>query len=172
MLRIEVKGLSQIARAMRELPNRVDRKVLNDGLAIAATMVRDEARTLAPELSSEDPRWRRGTLKRAIRIAKIPARRAQMSAEVIVRVRRLSGRQIAAFKKRMRKQGRPHVAARLNPLDPFYWIFQEFGTARHAAKPFLRPAFEAKKQQAVDAAIKFFRERVQLELAKIGRTIH
>ena len=35
-----------------------------------------------------------------------------------------------------------------NPDDPYYWRFVEFGTSKMPAKPFLRPAFTAKKEQA------------------------
>lgn len=32
--------------------------------------------------------------------------------------------------------------------DAFYGLFQELGTSRHAAQPFLRPALDAKKDEA------------------------
>jgi len=34
--------------------------------------------------------------------------------------------------------------------DVYYWRFVEFGTAKMAARPFLRPAFEAQKQNALE----------------------
>lgn len=35
--------------------------------------------------------------------------------------------------------------------DAYYGEFQEFGTSRHAAQPFLRPALDSRKHQAFDA---------------------
>lgn len=172
-VRIEIEGLREIGRAMRELPKRVDRKILNAGLLAGARLVADEAKRLAPELQTIDPRWPRGALRRAIQATPIAAKRAQYAGEVIVRVRKLSKRQIAAFKNRQAKRGRP-IKGRANPDDPFYWRFVEFGTAKMKAanggQGFMRPAFESQKKQGVDAAIKVFRDRVQLEISKLGRT--
>lgn len=168
-LRVEFKGLSEISRAMRELPKRIDRKILDDGLLAGANIVRDQARALAPVLMHPDPRWRPGALKRAIQSARLTASQTQYAAEVIVHVRKLSAQQIGAFKRRAAKRKRP-ANGRLNPDDPFYWFFVEFGAAGRPAQPFLRPAFESRKQQAVDAAIKIFSDRVQLEIAKLSRT--
>lgn len=171
-LRVQFKGLSEISRAMRELPKRIDRKILNDGLLAGANIIRDEARQLAPVLKEPDPRWRPGALQRAIQSAKIAASRTQYAGEVIVRVRKLSGRQVAAFNRRQAKRKRVKQGwdRKPNPADAFYWFFVEFGAAGRPAQPFLRPAFERRKQQAVNAAIKIFQDRVQLEIAKLGRT--
>lgn len=171
LVRTAFRGLAELRRSMEELPRRVDKKILNDGLLVAARVVRDEARDLAPELSSDDPRWSRGALKRAIRAARIRPR--EFAAEAIVSVRKLSGRATSRFKQKQRERARAgKKARRIDPRDAYYWFFVEFGTARMPARPFLRPAFERRKVEAVDAAIKFYRQRVQLELAKLGRTIH
>ena len=166
---VQVQGASEIARAMRELPKRVDRKILNAGLLAGARLVRDEARDRAPTLQVPDPRWTRGAIRRAIQSVSIAASRAQYAGEVIVRVRKLTKRQISAFKRRQARRGQK-VAGKLNPSDAYYWTFLEFGTAKMRAQSFLRPAFEGRKQQGVDAAIKVFREKVQLEIEKLGRT--
>ena len=36
-----------------------------------------------------------------------------------------------------------------NPNDPFYWRFQEFGTTKMKARPFLSPAAESKGNEAI-----------------------
>jgi len=40
---------------------------------------------------------------------------------------------------------------RKRDVDAYYWRFVEFGTAKMAARPFMRPAFEAKKGDALEA---------------------
>jgi len=45
--------------------------------------------------------------------------------------------------------------------DAWYWRFVEFGTVKMSAKPFLRPAFEGKKMEAVDAIKQRLAERVE-----------
>ena len=39
-----------------------------------------------------------------------------------------------------------------NPNNAFYWRFQELGTKHQPAKPIFRPAFDAKVEEAADAA--------------------
>jgi HK97 gp10 family phage protein len=147
----------------------VDRKILDAGLLAGAQLVADEARLMSPELREIDPRWSKGALKRAIRATSIKP--SQYAAEAIVGVRKLSGRQVAAFRGRQAKRRRAGKGARsIDPRDAYYWFFVEFGTAHSRARPFLRPAFEARKIFAVEAAIKVFRDRVQLEMDKLGRT--
>jgi HK97 gp10 family phage protein len=167
-LRVEIKGLRQIEAAMRQLPRRLDRKLLDAGLFAGAQVVAEEARLMAPELRELDPRWSKGALKRAIRATSIKP--SQYAAEAIVGVRKLSARQLAAFRGRQAKRRRAGKGVRsIDPRDAYYWFFVEFGTARARARPFLRPAFEARKTFAVDAAIKVFRDRIQLEMDKLGR---
>lgn len=49
-----------------------------------------------------------------------------------------------------RRAGRHEVRVKVGPLrTAFYGLFQEFGTSRLAARPWLRPAFEASKVEAL-----------------------
>ena len=52
--------------------------------------------------------------------------------------------------------------------DAFYARFVEFGTVKMAARPFLRPAFEAKKGEAVDAIKVYLERRIPAEVAKLA----
>lgn len=45
--------------------------------------------------------------------------------------------------------------------DAFYWRFVEFGTVHAAAKPFIRPAFEAMKQFALQVMLKRMAEKIK-----------
>ncbi|WP_052391752.1 HK97-gp10 family putative phage morphogenesis protein [Paraburkholderia bannensis] len=45
--------------------------------------------------------------------------------------------------------------------DAFYGRFVEFGTSRAAAKPFLRPGYDAKKQQAAEAVIEVIQKKAE-----------
>lgn len=53
----------------------------------------------------------------------------------------------------------------------FHWRFLEFGTAKMSPKPFLRPAFEAKKEEAANKIKDQLKKRLDAEAAKIGATI-
>lgn len=47
--------------------------------------------------------------------------------------------------------------------DAFYGLFQELGTSRHRAQPFLRPALEAKKGEAERRAAAVLRAGIERE---------
>ena len=158
---VRIHGAREVLRAMQELPRRLDRRILNKALISGARLVRDEARRMAPVLKELDPRRRPGTLQRAVHAGAV--RPDRYAATVWVRVRPLTRRQIASFRKKSK------AAGALNPNDPFYWRFVEFGTSKMAAQPFLRPAFEMKKVPAVNEVVRDARERVQAEIAKLGR---
>jgi HK97 gp10 family phage protein len=59
-------------------------------------------------------------------------------------------------------EGTCHVG----PVKKGFWsLFLEFGTARMAARPFIRPAFEARKF----AVLEKFTSTVREEIAKLGK---
>lgn len=68
-----------------------------------------------------------------------------------------------AFDEKDSGAGRASYRVSWNKDKAFYGRFLEFGTSRMAAKPFLRPAYEAMKKQAAEAAravlLKRIRER-------------
>lgn len=53
----------------------------------------------------------------------------------------------------------------------YYFRFLEFGTAHMAPRPFLRPAFETKKQEAAGKIKDQLAKRLDAEAKKIGATI-
>ncbi|HXF67675.1 MAG TPA: HK97-gp10 family putative phage morphogenesis protein [Burkholderiales bacterium] len=160
MLTVEVRGLRELRNALLALPRRIARPLLNRSLMVGGRLIRDEARARVPLLRVPDRRRVRGALRRAIHAG--VARPQGHAASVWVRVRPLTRGQIAAFKRRA-------GAGAQNPLDPFYWRWLEFGTSKMAARPFLRPAFEAKKEQAARAIIADLRPRILAEAEKLGR---
>ena len=53
------------------------------------------------------------------------------------------------------------VVTRIGPAKGgFYGLFQEIGTAHHVSQPFLLPAYEQTKDEAIDAASDHLREAV------------
>lgn len=141
-------GLRELSDALKALPRKLERRILNAALMTGAREMEKEAKLLAPRAT--------GTLQRNIRAR--PGRPDGHNATVIVGVRKLTGRQVA----RLKAKGKAAD-------DPFYWRFLEFGTARMPARPFLRPAFEAKKLSAADTIKKALRVRIEKEAAKLRR---
>ena len=125
---LRLQGFREMAEKMRQMGPKLARKHLRRGPAAAAAMIRDVARMLAPHDTGE--------MKKDILVKRARDRRGEMSATYELFVR--SG-------KKSRMSGR----SRNVDKDSFYWRFQEFGTSKQAAQPFMRPAFDAEKEEAV-----------------------
>ncbi len=119
-----IEGLEEVARRMRNLPKKLRRKVLNRALRSGATIVRREARRLAPVGES-------GLLRRSIATRTVPKSRLRVAAQVKVGV----------------KLGR---RGRRNQGDAYYWRFPEFGTKHQPAQSFMRKAFWMHRVQAAN----------------------
>lgn len=82
--------------------------------------------------------------------------------EAIVRAPRLSGRlsrNIVSVRQRPTKDRELYKVAVRRRV--YYWKFQEFGSSRNAAHPFLRPAVENKAQTAVNVFKQIFANGVR-----------
>ena len=150
--RFKVEGLAELAKALRELPDRVAKNGLRVSVYAGAKVIRDEARMRAPKaaevLGPNQPPP--GTLKRSV---------------IMKHVRELSGggRQtfyvLVRHGKKYRNQGKRGNLSQ----DAWYWRFVEFGTRKMAARPFLRPALESRRRQAVDAIKQRLTQRIEIE---------
>lgn len=134
--RMVVRGLAELQTRMFALPDKVDRKVVRRSVLEGAVVFRDEARHQAPEwhgpVSQGHPPP--GTLKKEIVVKFVPEQSKGGKTTYYVTVRHGKGV----------KTGR----------SAFYWWFVEFqSTKNRNSKPFMRPAFELKKEVAKDAVI-------------------
>lgn len=129
---IRIEGLRELEIRLKQLPQRVAAKALYSALMAGAEVIRKDAVNRAPE---DTGKLKRNIVKR--REKTLPG----LSANVVVGVR---------------KKGK-----RNNPQNAFYWRFFEFGTSRRPARPFLRPAFEAQKEEAVARIAGKLRQRIE-----------
>jgi len=115
---LEMKGFEALDRKLRRLEKRAAKKVLKRGLRSGAKVIQREAKSRAPVLT--------GATRKSIRVR--------------------------AMKKQ--KRGVVGISVRTSKFDnlftgdQYYAAFVEFGTSRMEAKPFLEPAFEARKHEA------------------------
>lgn len=142
-----VSGFKEFAAALKQLPQNVGRKHLRGSVAKGATIIRNEARVLAPQDTGE------------------------MAKDIQVKRERTAGSHIARYSVYVRVGKKSRLAGRKRNVDrdSFYWIFQELGTAKAPAQPFMRPAYESKKEAAVDAIGVELGERIQKEATELGR---
>ena len=154
----KIEGLAELGKALRELPERVARNGLRVSVYAGAKVVRDEARARAPKaaqsLGPNQPPP--GTLKRSVIMKHIPELSSLTRQTFFVTVR---------YGKKYRKQGKKGNLSQ----DAWYWRFVEFGTRKMRARPFLRPALEAKRREAGQAMKDRLSERIEMEASKLSR---
>jgi HK97 gp10 family phage protein len=179
MVTVKVKGLNELQARLAELPRRLSRQVLEKGLTTGAQPMAAEAQARVPVLAVATPRRRPGTVKKRIQARRVRPR-SGMAATVIVGVRGLSAGVVRNYK--LRKAGRVvskrggadfmrGLSAADNPNDPFYWKFLEFGTSKMPARPFLRPAFEAQKGNAVTLAAEEWKKVILQAASELNRPV-
>lgn len=148
-----VHGLSELLANLQQLPRELASRnggIVRRALFKATKVVRDEARVLAPEDE--------GVLKQNIIAVRDRNPRAVGATEryaIAVRKRKMTyGRNRQNVRKG--RAGKVYEAEG----SAFYWRFVEFGTGQRRtrggadrgpvrAKPFMRPAFERRKQEAL-----------------------
>ena len=138
---VEVKGLAELQAKLLELPGKVERRVVRKAVSDGAAVVRDEMKARAPvytgEVSEGHPPP--GTLRNAV-FEKFDAENSHDgSTTFIVGVRH--------------GKSQRHVGKKNRNLDAYYFWWVEFGTAKMAAHPFMRPAFDAKRESAAQTII-------------------
>lgn len=67
------------------------------------------------------------------------------------------------------KKTRTSATVAIGPGPHPQGVFQEFGTAHHAAQPFMRPAWDAHKHRALDEIVRALRERIERTAAQLAR---
>lgn len=154
---VEIQGLKELGEALRALPERAARNTARGATAAAAAVIRDEAKVKAPYFTGSVAQGHPppGTLRRSIILKQIPELSGPLKQMFYVTVR---------HGKKYQKQGKKGNLSQ----DAYYWRFVEFGTENMAAKPFLRPAFEAKKLEAVTAFETYLKTRLAKEVDKLN----
>ena len=138
---VKVDGLAELGMRMKSLSEDVNKKIGRAGVAAGAGLIARAARAKAPVDT--------GNLRKNIITKRIPPGESTLTSEYIVTVR----------------QGKLTQKQRAKGLeDAFYGRFVEHGTAKTAAQPFLRPAYDENKMKAVET----IKERIAARLAKAG----
>lgn len=118
-LRIQLLGVDDLKRALKDLTPKIRTKAVRSALRQAIKPVQTSARSAAPLLKRPTRYRRLGTIRKNIVIRNSKFARKQGDEGVYVSVR-----PIGKSKARVAKLGR---AGARNPNDPFYWWWQELG---------------------------------------------
>jgi len=147
---MQLTGFKELAVALRELPERVARNGLRAAVNAGSTVIKKEVISKAPEDT--------GALKDNIYQKQVREQSGPMRQTFYVGVRKGVAKYAnTAANRRAGKAGKVYKDAGTT----FYWRFLEFGTSKLAAHPFVRPAFESKKEDAVIAIGEKLDERIQ-----------
>lgn len=143
MANVRIEGLRELDRALAKLDDRIQRNVLNRSVSAGARVIRDEARILAPV--------EEGRLKRNIITKKRRGRKGQSNWMVGVRgINESTGNSDTSMKSD-------------DPKNAFYGRFVEFGTSKMSPRPFMTPAYESKRRDAVEVIKQTLREGINRE---------
>lgn len=159
---INVLGLKELEKTLARLPARLGEKVIRAALRAAAQPIRKDAQSRVPILKSPSKYRKPGTVRKAITIKR--SKRDKFG--VFLTIAGLSAKKIKEF-----KGGAVNKSGAKNPDDPFYWLFLEFGTSKLTKTPFLRPAFEAKKFEALRKFEEYCKKRIVRESEKLAREL-
>lgn len=153
---VRIEGLSELLEALKALPKELGSKgggPIKGSLFAATKIVRDEARLRAPVDT--------GKLQRNIVAFRDPDPRSSGVTEAYY---------ITWRKGRRRGQKRRKDLATANSdKDAYYGRFVEFGTSKMPARPFLRPAFEALKDQALQKFKNELARQISVKAKKLAR---
>lgn len=139
---MEVHGLRELEQKLRGLGPKLRERAVRSALNAGAQVIKKEAIALAPVDTGR-------LADKAIYVTRV--REEQTLTKEVYAVAVRHGRKEAQ-----------------KDRDAFYWKFLEFGTKFLAARPFLVPAFESKKQEAFEKIKQKLRERIEA-LAKEKR---
>lgn len=156
MIELKIDGLQELEKKLREMAPDLARNALRAAVGAAAKVVKDEASTRA------EPHKKTGALQANIYAKRDRKRSNDFGQTYIVGVR--NGQAKYANNKKNRRAGRAGKTYE-DAGATFYWRFLEFGTVKMSPKPFLRPAFETKKVEAVEA----IKERLWKRIEKIAK---
>lgn len=144
-VRVEVKGLRELGALLKELDADIQKKVARAATNAGAQVIKKRAVQKAPV---SDPAL----------TPNIPP--GYMRDSIIVRRQRRPDKGLTSqHAVTVRHKGAKVLADAPNPYQ--VGIFNEFGTVKMSAQPFMRPAFDSGKSEALDAIVKRLQQRIE-----------
>lgn len=145
----EVRGLQELEQALLEVGNSCAGSALFGALMAAALPMQKATQALAPISDRPHYRYKKGKKGKGEK-EKTLTQPGNLRKNI--------------SRKRL-KSGRGETGAEVGISwrgNAFYGRFVEFGTSKQAAKPFLRPAFDAKKEESLT----IFKEKLAANIEK------
>jgi HK97 gp10 family phage protein len=147
---LKLTGFDGLEKALKELPDEVARKVAEQSLRKGARIIADEMKARAPVRQD-------GRVKKMGKNAKTGRLPGYLRASIGVRIKRGLDAALAT------------LAVGIGPnRRAYYASFLEFGTRHEPARPFARPALDAKGDEAVQAIGADMGPRIEAAFRKLA----
>ncbi len=162
MSKSKITGLDEIKKRLKLVSDDIANKGGRSALRSAANVIRKEARLRAGQL--DDPNTPNKIADNIV--VRWDRKQFRKTGNPSFRVGILGGAQQYASTKENKRKGRVGKfyktdGDKKNPGgDTFYWRFLEFGTEKMAPKPFMRPAMDAQKRQAIDKFVEAYKKQL------------
>lgn len=151
---VEIEGLQELEDQLKALTAVVARNQIYSAISFGLTPIVSEMRNNAPKAAAAYYRYSKGGKKTGERHLEQPGRlRSQVRRWRVKGLPDSYGVGVG-----IKKKSKEYVA--------FYWYFIEYGTAKQAAVPFIRPAFDAGKENAVQRYMDKLRKNIDRVIAK------
>lgn len=160
-----LEGLKELETALLELPKGSQGNVLKRAVTIPAADFAEYASSLAPKA--------RGKLKAEIKVGKakiISPGKAAFAAAMKEGGTRGEAAMAARSANRAAGGTGKSVSVQVGPTqDAYYGMFQEFGTRHHAAKPFMRPAWDSMKEGMAQSIADTLAEQIEKTRQRLAK---
>ena len=142
---MKLDGLNEIIKNMEAIKDDLKGDPLRASLRKALTPIVDQAKSSAPVDT--------GRLQDAIKTRPLPPDDIPSGFS--------DGQELFVVSSRKKDKDAPDNA--------WYWHFVEFGTNKQPAQPFLAPAFDSKRKEAIDVFVQEMRAQLEKNVKRINR---
>lgn len=152
--KFKVTGLKELREQLTQLGAIAGQRILASAARTAMKPVLDDARVRVPVAS--------GLLHDALRLATVRPTSGNVVASAGVAIAKKVNQEIPVVLDEDEEEPVSDLTTTARVDGPRHrWHFVEFGTVNMAAQPFLRPAFDARKGEALDRFKKFLRKKIE-----------
>lgn len=149
---VEIEGLEELTRKLRQLERLAKQKSLvYKAIFFATKPMLDDVKKRAPKAEAAYYRYFRGGGQKS-RVLQTPGKLRKSIKRKRVKLPDSVG--VGIYSAPIKHGG-------ASKYSVFYWRFIEYGTPKMAAMPFIRPAYDAKKIEALDRFKQKYRDYVQ-----------
>jgi len=142
---MKIDGLDEVIKNMEAIKDELKGDPLRASLRKALTPIVNEAKANAPVDT--------GRLRDAIKTRPLPPDDIPAGFS--------DGQELFVVSSRKKDKDAPDNA--------WYWHFVEFGTKNQKRKPFLAPAFDGKRKEAIDVFVQEMRAQLEKNVKRINR---